>query len=96
MTISATYSYSDARAHLAELLDRAVDDRETVLITRRGEVVAVVLSAEEYNSLIETAHLLKSPANAQRLFAALTEVARGEDIKVDVDQLVKDKGVVRR
>lgn len=87
-------TYSDARAHLAELIDRVVDERETVTITRRGEAAVVLIAADEYNSLLETAHLLRSPANAARIFAALEEVARGEDVKVDLEAFLKEKGLV--
>jgi antitoxin YefM len=64
-------SYTDARAHLAELLDRAGHDRETIIITRRGAPDVALIAADELASLEETAHLLRSPANARRLLAAL-------------------------
>ena len=64
-------TYTDARAHLAELLDRAGDDRETVIITRRDHNDVAMISADELRSLEETAHLLRSPANARRLLEAL-------------------------
>lgn len=64
-------SYTDARAHLATLLDRASHDRETVIIRRRGAPDVALVAADELTSLRETAHLLRSPANARRLFAAL-------------------------
>jgi antitoxin YefM len=64
-------TYSDARARLAELWDRATEDRETVIITRRGSAPVALIAADELASLAETAHLLRSPANAARLFAAL-------------------------
>jgi antitoxin YefM len=64
-------SYTDARAHLAELLDRAAHDHETIIITRRGAPDVALIAADELASLEETAHLLRSPANARRLLAAL-------------------------
>lgn len=64
-------SYSDARAHFAELWSKAVDDRETVVIKRRGSEDVVLVAADELASLQETAHLLRSPKNAARLLRAL-------------------------
>jgi antitoxin YefM len=69
MAIQTTYT--DARARLAELYDSAVDDRETVVIRRRGKEAAVLVAASEFAGLEETAHLLRSPKNAQRLLTAL-------------------------
>ncbi len=72
MTIQTTYT--QARANLAKLLDQVASDREIIVIRRRkGEDVALV-AADELSSLLETAHLLRSPANAQRLLTALARV----------------------
>jgi antitoxin YefM len=80
-------SYSEARQHLAALLDRAVDDRETIIITRRnGERVALV-AADELASYEETAYLLRSPANARRLLEALRESVSDEVVPFDFDEL---------
>lgn len=75
MTIETTYT--QARAHLAELCDRAANDRETVIIRRRSSGAVALIAADELESLAETAHLLRSPANAERLLASLAR-ARGE------------------
>ena len=64
-----TYTY--ARAHLAELWDRVVGDRETVVIHRRGAEDVALISAEELSSMQETLHLLASPENGIRLLTAL-------------------------
>ena len=69
MTIQTTYT--QARANLAKLLDQAVADREVIIIERRGADPVALVAAEELSGLLETAHLLRSPANAQRLLAAL-------------------------
>jgi antitoxin YefM len=71
-------SYTDARARLAELLDRATEDRETIIITRRGSPDVALIAADELVSLQETAHLLRSPANARRLLAALQRSLAGD------------------
>ena len=69
-------TYTQARANLATLCDRVAETREPYVIERRnGENVALISEAE-LNSLLETAHLLRSPKNARRLAAAL-ERARG-------------------
>ncbi len=75
-------TYTAARARLASLLDRATDDRETVIITRRGKPGVALIAADELSSLLETAHLLRSPKNAERLLKALRRaIARTEKPK---------------
>jgi antitoxin YefM len=64
-------SYSTARANLASLLDKVTADREVVIINRRGSEDVAMVAAAELSSLLETAHLLRSPANAKRLLTAL-------------------------
>jgi len=68
-TLQVSYSY--ARDNLAEILDTVIDTQEPVIIKRRGREDVAVLPAAELESLTETAHLLRSPKNAQRLLAAL-------------------------
>jgi antitoxin YefM len=77
MTIETTYSH--AREHLKALMDRAVDDREIIVINRRTGKDVALISADELESLQETAHLLRSPKNAERLLAALAR-ARHESL----------------
>ena len=64
-------SYSNAREKLASLMEQVVEDREIVIINRRGHEDVALVAASELNSLLETAHLLRSPKNAQRLLTAL-------------------------
>jgi len=64
-------SYTEARQNLARLLDHVVETREVVYIRRRARERVAVLAADELASLMETAHLLRSPRNATRLLAAL-------------------------
>ena len=72
MTIQTTYT--QARSNLAKLLDQVTNEREVVIVTRRnGEDVALI-AADELAGLLETAHLLRSPANVRRLLAALARV----------------------
>ena len=64
-------TYTRARADFARLLDRAGEDREVVVVRRRGHAAVALVAADELSSLMETAHLLRSPANARRLLSAL-------------------------
>lgn len=94
MTIAT--SYSDARANLAALIDRVVDDRETVIITRRGAPSVALIAADELEGLLETVHLLSSPKNAERLLAALGRARRGEGTPRSVEDLLRDLGLDKR
>ena len=71
-------TYSAARANLASTMDRVCNDHEALIITRNGERSVVMLSLEDFNSLEETAYLLRSPANARRLLAAAESLANGK------------------
>jgi antitoxin YefM len=66
-----TTTYSKARENLASLLDQVTDDREIAIIQRRGREDVALVSADELSGLLETAHLLRSPANTKRLLTAL-------------------------
>jgi len=77
MTIETTYT--QARQQLKALMDRAVDDREVILVRRRSGDAVAMIAADELQSLLETAHLLRSPKNAERLLAALAR-ARSEEL----------------
>jgi len=68
-----TTSYTDARKNLASLLDRIEQENAVALITRRGHKDIAILPADELTALTESLHLLRSPENAKRLFAALEE-----------------------
>ncbi len=71
-------SYITARENLAQAMDRVCDDREPVIITRQKQRSVVMLSLEDYESLSETAYLLKRPANARRLLAATKQLETGK------------------
>lgn len=74
-----TMTYSESRARYAETLDAVVNDREEVIITRAGHEPVVIVSLDEYESLKETAHLLRNPANAARILAAIERLNRGSE-----------------
>jgi antitoxin YefM len=86
-------TYTQARANFAKLLDRVCRDRETVYITRRGEEKAALISADELAGLMETAHLLRSPANARRLLQALKRAMEGSGRVSDTAALKKEIGL---
>lgn len=72
-----TMSYTESRARYAEVLDSVTDDREEVVITRAGHEPVVIVSLEDYESLRETAYLMRSPANARRLLDAMERLEGG-------------------
>jgi antitoxin YefM len=72
-----TMSYSESRAKYAETLDSVVNDREEVVITRAGHEPVVIVSLDDYQSLKETAYLLRSPENARRLITAIERLESG-------------------
>ena len=76
-----TMSYTESRARYAEVLDSVVDDREEIVITRAGREPAVIVSLDDYESLKETAYLLRSPANARRLLASIEELESGRGVE---------------
>jgi antitoxin YefM len=87
-------TYTAARERLADLWQRVEEDRETVVITRRGHADVALVAADELAGLLETAHLLRSPANARRLLTALQQ-ALGDKGKVrSVAELKQDLGLV--
>ena len=77
MTIQTTYT--QARGTLAKLMDQVTHDREVVVIQRRGEEDVAMIAASELEALLETAYLLRSPANAERLLSALGRALRNEN-----------------
>lgn len=64
-------TYTSLRQSLASFLDRVVNDREVVIVRRKGDKKVAMVPADELAGLMETAHLLRSPKNAKRLLAAL-------------------------
>lgn len=72
-----TMNYTESRARYAEVLDSVVDDREEVVITRAGHDPVVIVSLADFESLRETAYLMRSPANARRLLDAMERLEAG-------------------
>ncbi|HEX7174148.1 MAG TPA: type II toxin-antitoxin system prevent-host-death family antitoxin [Pyrinomonadaceae bacterium] len=87
-------TYTRARANLAKLCDEVAKNQEIVIINRRGSRDVALVSAEELSGLMETAHLLRSPKNADRLLTALKRAkAKRPKPKATVASLRKELGV---
>ena len=71
-------NYSEARNSLKSVLDATVDDADVTVITRRDGPDAVVMSLDQYNSIMATLHLLSSPANAVHLAKSIKEYRQGK------------------
>lgn len=91
MAIQTTYS--NARENLASLLEQVTSDREIVIISRRGYEDVALVTASELSSLLETAHLLRSPKNAQRLLKALRRAQTKAPKPQALDKLRRDLGL---
>ncbi len=77
-------SFTDLREHLRERLDEVHQSRTPLLVTRQGAASAVVLDKEEYDGIMETLHLLRSPKNAERLLHSIAELEAGKGITHDL------------
>jgi antitoxin YefM len=86
-------TYTALRQGLADYLDRVTDDREVVIIRRRGARDVAMVAADELSSLMETAYLLRSPKNAERLFESLREMEQGGGQVVTVEELGHSVGL---
>jgi len=86
------YTYSKARANLAKILDKVVDDNEIVYINRRKGTEVALISGSELSSIMETIYLLRSPANAKRLLKALSDSKKGKIKPLSIEQ-AKSKAV---
>lgn len=91
MAIETTYT--QARANLKSLLDEVIDNREQVIIRRRDGDDVAIIAADELRGLIETAHLLRSPKNAQRLLEALRRAQAGRGKPETLDKLRTELGL---
>jgi antitoxin YefM len=74
----AHVSYTDLRGNLAKYMDEVCDSRAELVVTRQNARSVVMIAEEEYRGLIETVHLLRSPANAARLLKSIDEADRGD------------------
>jgi antitoxin YefM len=91
--MTSEVTYTAARARLAALCDQVADSCDPVIIHRRGSEDVALVSAAELRSLTETAHLLRSPRNAERLLAALRRARLRKGSPKTVRQLRKSVGL---
>ena len=71
-------NFSDARNQFKQVIDQVVADCDVTIISRRDAEDAVVMSLDTYNSMIETFHLVKSPANVRHLEKSLAQYRKGQ------------------
>ncbi len=86
-------TYTRARANLAKLCDTVAQTREPYIIERRSKENVALISEAELDSLLETAHLLRSPKNARRLASALERTLAGKPAPSSLAQLRKSLGL---
>jgi antitoxin YefM len=79
------FNFSEARNNLKRVIDGVVEDADYAVISRRDDADAVVMSLDTFNSLMETVHLLKTPANAAHLARSIAQLKKG---KTKVKRLV--------
>ncbi len=90
-----TISYTEARDRFAAVLDSVEATRgHIVIISRRGHANVAVIDADELSSLQETAHLLRSPANARRLLESLARSMAGQGTEMTADELARESGIL--
>jgi antitoxin YefM len=82
-------SYSELRNNLASYMDQVCDDRAPLFVTRQNARSVVLISEEDYEGLMETVHLLKSPANAARLLRSIKEADQGKVTERDMIEPAK-------
>ena len=71
-------NFTDARNSLKDVIDQVVQDADVTVISRRDAPDAVIMSFEHYSSLLETVHLLSSPANAAHLARSISQLRSGQ------------------
>ncbi len=77
-------NYTELRRNLKAYLDRVHEDREPMIVTRKNNKNVVLVSVDEYNSLVETSYLLSNPSNAVHLYASTEEADRGRVLEHDL------------
>ncbi len=80
-------TYSDARANLAKTIDSVCEDHDPVIITKKKNRSVVMISLEDYEAMQETAYLLRSPKNAEKLLKSISEMQNDKAIDVDLKDL---------
>jgi antitoxin YefM len=76
-------SYTELRSNLATYMDQVCDSRAPLLVTRQNARSVVMVAEEEYEAMMETLHLLRSPANTERLLRSIAEADAGQTVEHD-------------
>ena len=84
-----TANYTDFRSNLKSYMDAVIDDCETVIINRGKDTGVVLISLDEYNSLIETEYIMSSPETVEAIRKGDEEIKNGKGIKVELEDLWK-------
>lgn len=74
-------TYTAARQNLAKTMEKVCKDHAPIIVTRKSSDSVVIMSLEDYEALEETAYLLRSPKNAQRLIESIVQLEKGEGSK---------------
>ena len=77
-------NFSEFRTKLKMYLDNVEDNNETLIVKRKSGKGTVMISLDEYNSIMETVHLLSSKANADRLYESIKQMKSGETVTKDL------------
>ena len=77
-------NFSELRTNLKEFLDKVEDNNDTLIIKRKAGKGAVMISLDEYNSIMETLHLLSSKANADRLRESIEQMKKGKSFEKEL------------
>jgi antitoxin YefM len=85
--MAAETTYTALRGNLASYLDQVTDNREVLIVRRRGARDVAIVPSDELSGLMETAHLLRAPKNAQRLLRALKRAVDGQGAAEPVSSL---------
>jgi len=88
-------TYTSLRENLASMMDRVVNDREVVIVRRKGDKKVAIIPADELSGLLETAHLLRSPKNAERLMKALHRATATNGKPQSLDKLRREMGLAK-
>ena len=91
--MSVSITYTQARANLAKLLDEVSLNKEVVIINRKNAENVALVSESELSALLDTAHLLRSPKNAQRLLTTLLKAKDNKGVPQTLDELKKEFGL---
>ena len=73
-------NFSEFRTNLKNYLDNVEDNNETLIVKRKTGKGTVMISLDEYNSIMETVHLLSSKANADSLYESIRQMKNGEKV----------------